>query len=140
MNGEIIEFDFKNKAKQPSFSIKKPVEYRPYCSHPQVEIDNHERILSCAKCGKVLDAYDYVHNLAIKETNLFNDIKHLQKDLEDLKMARDALRKQVSYLKSEHKKAKQAQKDPITKPSVAGNGNHQASLLQIKNILADKSS
>ncbi|MDD5276773.1 MAG: hypothetical protein PHR16_11925 [Methylovulum sp.] len=137
---EIIEIDFKNKAKQPSFSIKKPVEYRPYCSHPQVEIDNHERILSCANCGKVLDAYEYVHNLAIKETRLFDNLRQLKENVEDLTMARDTLKKQVSRLKLEHKKMLQAQKCPITKPSVARNGNHQASLLQIKNILADKSS
>ncbi len=136
----IIEIDFKNKGKQPSFSIKKLVEYRSYCTHPQVEIDNHERILSCTKCGKVLDAYDYIHNLAIKETRLFDNIKQLKNDVEDLTIARDALKKQVSRLKLEHKKILQAQKAPITKPSVAGNGNHQASLLQIKNILADKSS
>jgi hypothetical protein len=140
MNGEIIEINFKNKAKKPSFSIKKPVEYRAYCNHPQVEIDNHQRILSCTKCGKVLDAYEYVHNLAIKETRLFENLRQLKEEVEGLTMARDALKKQVSYLKSELKKAAKVQKDPITKPSVTANGNHQASLLHIKTILADKSS
>lgn len=133
----IINVDF-SRSKQ-HFFVKQPVSGTVYCIHRQIEIDRHQRILSCSQCGKVIDAYDYVENLATKETRLFNDIKQLQQDVQELTMHRDKLKAQVSRLKSEHKKAVDPYKAPIAKPSVLTPGDRQSCLSQIKQTLADKS-
>jgi len=132
----VIDGDFTGK-KKPAFAVKRQSD-TVYCAHQQVEIDNHKRILCCTKCGEVLDAFGYLYKLATKETRLFDDIKRLQQDVQDLTMQRDALKKQVSRLKSEYKKAMPVHKDPVSKPSVLGLSDRQSCLSQIKQKLADK--
>lgn len=130
----IIEVDFNETAKtpKPKFLLKKQESDTVFCRHTQLEIDHHQRILLCEKCGKVLDAYDYVYELAVKETRLFSDIKLLQKDVEDLTMQRNALKAQVSHLKSDVKKA--TRKNVTTQTIVASDAGKK-SILQIKQNL-----
>ena len=102
-----VDFTRPNELK-PVFTIESSGPNDVFCfQHPRVLIDEHTRVLSCQKCGKVIDPYDYVLLWAGKETALFSNIKQLTNEQNRLELASTALKKEVQTLKAQIKRLKE---------------------------------
>jgi len=65
-----------------------------YCMshHKKVEVDEHERLIICKECGKVIDPFDYMLGWAREGTrrmqrlkSLDDEIRHKHNELETMK-------------------------------------------------------
>ncbi|WP_272693994.1 hypothetical protein [Providencia sp. PROV036] len=50
------------------------------CFHSGYYVNEHERIVKCRDCGKVIDAFECLLSMAKNETNLVRDIEYLRKE------------------------------------------------------------
>lgn len=117
----IIHIDFtRPKELKPVFTIEdsKPEDVVCY-QHNMVWIDEHTRVLTCQKCGKVIDPYDYVYLWAKKETVLFSNIKQLRFEQSRIEQGNEKLKKEAQSLKAQIKRAKESldklEKQPVSK-------------------------
>lgn len=60
------------------------------CHHDAVEVSEHERKVTCRKCGAVVDAFDYLLSLAKGETKLDWELRLLRGEI---KQHREGLEK-----------------------------------------------
>lgn len=76
-----------------------------YCDHLSVEADIETRTVSCSKCNRVIDAFDYVWSWACNERRFTMEVDILKQDISRLAREREELRREVSYMKSKKKRA-----------------------------------
>ncbi len=50
------------------------------CFHSGYYVNEHERIVKCRDCGKVIDAFECLLSMAKNETNLVRDIEYLRNE------------------------------------------------------------
>jgi outer membrane murein-binding lipoprotein Lpp len=106
----IIHIDFtRPKELEPVFTIEDSRPEDIFCyQHTKIWIDEHTRVLTCQKCGKVIDPYVYVLLWANKETALFSNIKQLTFEQNRLEQSNEKLKKEAQALKSQIKRAKES--------------------------------
>lgn len=75
------------------------------CSCLAVEADFHTRQLECRNCHRIIDPFDYIWDLAMKEKRYISEVEHKRKELEEICKEVAELRRQRNYLKSAIKKA-----------------------------------
>ena len=62
--------------------IQKPVpDNVKYCQHLGVIVDEFERNVTCRRCGKALDPFDYLLSVAKKETRVDWDLRQLREEI-----------------------------------------------------------
>ncbi len=90
------------------------VERKPYgfCSHDQISLDEHRRVVKCAKCDQVFDPFDFLHKEAIRLEVAWRDHGHVRRELNELIDRVDNLKKEEARLKGRIKTAK-AKVEPV---------------------------
>lgn len=78
----------------------------PHCSHNNVEVDEDERVLSCATCGAKLSAFDWILREAKRETNSLTQIHHTKELIKKTKMEYFELQEEVQKLRAEKSRLK----------------------------------
>ncbi len=74
-----------------------------YCDHLNVEVDEHQRLITCAVCGAVMDGFDYVLRWAGQERRFELECEQLKRELQTLASQRNELKKEVGYLKQKQR-------------------------------------
>jgi len=115
----IVEVDFKSSSVKRVFT-KKATDYN-LCRHPQMVLDEHLRQLSCEKCGKVIDPYEYVAFMANSENRLSVSVNLLKKEERALQEKIEALKREHKNLKARVNTASKAVK-PVSKKKSSFNG------------------
>lgn len=81
-----------------------PMEVTPpplnFCNHPAVQLDDHSRTMECAKCGAVLDPFDFLRSNAMTLQRAWRDHKYVKGQLEELNTRVDALKKEERRIKA----------------------------------------
>lgn len=86
---------------KPSLPIKEPLRY---CSHRRVQVDEHQRELTCQECEAVLDPFEFILSVAREERMHFWNKKEVQDSIKQLSEERERLQKDVNNLKSQKKR------------------------------------
>lgn len=81
-----------------------------YCQHPLININTHDRLITCAKCGATLDPFDYVAAEARAIRRGWDDYRQIQallserrQQIADLDRERKRLQGQVRRLNLRNK-------------------------------------
>jgi|GEM_PF-1679374 len=130
----IIHVDFKDKATRYFESTPKP-DGALLCRHRTVEVDDHLREVSCAKCGKIIDAFDYLSGLAWDEIKLFEQMKQLKIEEAELIKRVEALRHEERNVKTRLKTAYKKQSTPRPPSPVLEKKDKQSCIDEIKQKL-----
>lgn len=85
--------------------IEKPPAGRPFhCAHDSLRIDAHERTVSCAKCGQVLEPFDYLLSNAVVLQRAWQDHAYVKRDLGDMQDRVTELKKEEKRLRAQIKR------------------------------------
>jgi len=130
----IINIDFTGGATR--YFEPKPKTAEAYiCRHRTLVVDDHLREVSCERCGKIVDAFDYLSGLANDEIKLFEQMARLRKEKDELIQRVEALQREERNLKARLKTAnKKAVKAP-PKPAALATKDKQSCLDEIKQKL-----
>lgn len=79
-----------------------PVKY--YCDHPQVEIWEHYRLVKCRRCGRTLDAFNFLVEKGKQEKCHFSNLKWLKHEIKQVEENKETLKKEIAKLKAEKRK------------------------------------
>lgn len=69
------------------------------CSHEQKEVDNDERTVKCLECGKFLDAFDVLYDIAGEYTTHEKRIERWEKESKKVGQEYEELKKKVRNAK-----------------------------------------
>lgn len=92
----MIKYLDPKKQAQPLWLIKERTSET--CKHSQIEVDVQEMEISCCACGKVLNPFTVVLEMAYKERRVTGDIQGMQKRVRELKAEEERLRKRIQNL------------------------------------------
>ena len=108
------------------------------CLHSETEISEHSRILSCCKCGCVLNTTDYLITVAKKETAFLYQQKKLKDQQYQLMKSVENLQRQEKNIKSRIKRAKNVvtQAPKVSSIPVA---NNKSELEKMRKLLGGES-
>jgi FtsZ-binding cell division protein ZapB len=70
-----------------------------FCRHRQTEVCGEERVVTCKVCGAVLDPIDVLLRMAQSRERLVFEKRYLSNEVNELKVARDELKREVRNLK-----------------------------------------
>jgi len=106
MSNNIFEITRQKIENKKQFVLNKTP--HPACRHPKVELDIHTRTVDCAVCGKSVDTFDYMVDIARKEESMWCGYENaklekeiVEKSIADLKKEKRNLLTKVSKLRSE---------------------------------------
>lgn len=74
-----------------------------FCSHDQIKIFPHHRLIQCSNCGITLDPFDYLLAVGKKEGNQLSNITYLKHQVKRLQDEEARLKKSIIYLKKKQK-------------------------------------
>ena len=77
-----------------------------FCEHKKISLDDHSRTVRCAACDQVFDPFDFLRKEVTRLQRAWEDHKHVQKSLNDLRDGVESLKKEESRLKARIKTAK----------------------------------
>lgn len=75
-----------------------------YCSHDQVEIWEHHRLVKCRRCGQTLDAFDFLVQKGKQENCHFSNLKWLKQEIKNMQENKETLKKEIANLKAQRRK------------------------------------
>lgn len=90
---------------EQTFSIATPPAGKPhYCKHGSLHLDPHERIMTCAQCGQVLDPFDFMLTNALTINRAWQDHTQVRRELGDLQERISDLKKDEKRIKAQIKR------------------------------------
>lgn len=94
MDGEVKVISLK-----PGLDLKRVSDpNKIFCNHPNVIVDEENRVIECDKCGIVMDAFDYLKTVALKESIAFDRYNLLIQENAKLEKRYSNLTKEVERL------------------------------------------
>jgi hypothetical protein len=75
-------------------------DYR-YCTHEQIKIFPHHRIIQCSECGARLDPFEHLLAVGRKEGNQLSNITYLSAQVKRYSEEIEKLKKEILKLKKE---------------------------------------
>ncbi|HFI5333997.1 TPA: hypothetical protein ACGQS5_001656 [Serratia liquefaciens] len=67
----------------------------PYrCTHMQLLVDDHHRMLTCRRCGAVVDAFDWINAVTKGETKLDWELRVLRGEIKQHREGLEKLKKE----------------------------------------------
>lgn len=67
----------------------------PYCcTHMNLLVDDHHRMLTCRWCGAVLDAFDWINAVTKGETKVDWELRGLRREITDHRQGLEKLKKE----------------------------------------------
>ena len=83
-----------------------------YCGHEKISLNEHERTIKCASCGKVFDPFHFLQTEVARLQDAWARHALVRNSLRELNDRVDALKKEEARLKSRIKTAK-AKVEPV---------------------------
>ncbi|GAO73336.1 hypothetical protein CSE6_036_47730 [Comamonas sp. E6] len=77
-----------------------------FCEHKKISLDDHSRTVRCAACDQVFDPFDFLQKEVTRLQRAWEDHKHVQKSLNDLRDGVESLKKEEARLKARIRTAK----------------------------------
>ena len=77
----------------------------PRCRHERVVIDEHRRMLNCRLCGQVIETFDWVMDIAKKETRLDWELRLLRTEITSHREGLEKLKREEVNCKARIKDA-----------------------------------
>jgi hypothetical protein len=71
-----------------------------YCEHAALRIDSHERTVACAKCGQLLDPFNFLLSNAVTLQRAWQDHAHVKREMQGMQERVTALKKEEARLRS----------------------------------------
>lgn len=99
MNGVIPKLKSidKDNTPKPKLTIKVK---KGYCNHSSVEVDTNLKCLQCTSCKAIIYPFDYILQIAYAERDILYQIKELKTQIQNLKLEKNTLEKEVRNLKA----------------------------------------
>lgn len=67
----------------------------PYrCTHMNLLVDDHHRMLTCRRCGAVVDAFDWINAVTKGETKVDWELRGLRREITDHRQGLEKLKKE----------------------------------------------
>jgi len=86
---------------EKSFTFKRTTNTeQKSCYHYGVEVDEETRTVNCAKCGIVMDPFDYLKTTCYRNESAFNKYILLTAEVSKLEKRYNNLNKEIERLKS----------------------------------------
>jgi hypothetical protein len=71
-----------------------------FCQHARLSIDAHERLISCADCGQVLDPFQFLHQNAMTLQRAWQDHAYVKQELGEMQDRVSSLKKEEQRLRA----------------------------------------
>ena len=71
-----------------------------YCQHPSILLDEHTRSVQCAKCGHILDAFDFLRNNGLHIQRAWDNHRQAQARVTVLNESINTLAREEKRLKA----------------------------------------
>lgn len=97
--GKIIDFKKAKNARSLT-----PMNQKLMCKHRSVLVDADKRQLECETCGALIDAFEYVFSIALREESSFEKMKSYEADVELLKREKVRLEEEILKLRSQKRR------------------------------------
>lgn len=65
-----------------------------HCMHKGLYVNEHERIVKCQRCGKVIDPFDWLLGQARKEFNIDFELRGLRQEIKDHREGLEKLKRE----------------------------------------------
>lgn len=99
-DAEIIEL--RERANVPPIEHKG---FRRHCTHHYL-VDEDERAITCTRCGKIMDPFEVVADIARDWKRLWYDVKHAKDDLKSLRQTLEATKHEERKAKARLRRAR----------------------------------
>lgn len=73
---------------------EKPKNLPYHCTHMQLLVDDHHRMLTCRRCGAVVDAFDWINAVTKGETKLDWELRVLRGEIKQHREGLEKLKKE----------------------------------------------
>ena len=93
----------------PDWKVDPPTPDQRTCYHWRIQLDVAHRTVHCDDCGCVLTAFDWLHDMARHERNLFDNYRELRKRVKELAEEVEELERQERNTKARLRRAKKKQ-------------------------------
>lgn len=74
------------------------------CKHRNVIVDAEKREIECSVCGEVINPFDYIFNIALKEEKYFEQYMYYKKESETLISQRNKLIDEIRNLNAKKRR------------------------------------
>lgn len=74
------------------------------CNHRNVLVDAEKREIECSVCGAIIDSFDYIFNVALKEEKYFSQYQYYKKESEMLILQRNRLVDEIKSLNAKKRR------------------------------------
>ncbi len=72
----------------------KPANLPRHCSHMGISVDDHLRMLTCRRCGAVVDAFDWISKVTDGEDKVDWELKSLRQEIKDHREGLEKLKRE----------------------------------------------
>ncbi|MFA5386824.1 MAG: hypothetical protein WC322_00295 [Candidatus Paceibacterota bacterium] len=83
-----------------------------YCAHDKISLDEHNRTVKCAGCGKVFDPFDFLKHEVRRIQSAWDDHRQVRQKVSDGLDRLEGLKREEARLKSRIKTAR-AKAEPV---------------------------
>lgn len=73
---------------------EKPKNLPYHCTHMKLLVDDHHRMLTCRRCGAVVDAFDWINAVTKGETKIDWELRGLRREITDHRQGLEKLKKE----------------------------------------------
>lgn len=90
----------------PEQTLTASKNWHNFCEHKKISLDDHSRTVRCAACDQVFDPFDFLQKEVTRLQRAWEDHKHVQRSLNDLRDGVESLKKEEARLKARIRTAK----------------------------------
>ncbi|MBK5072552.1 hypothetical protein I2492_05955 [Budviciaceae bacterium CWB-B4] len=87
-------------------NVSKAKKGEVYCHHELIEINEHQRSVTCRRCKAVVDPFDWINSVAKKEANIAWELTSLRREIKSHREGLEKLKREETNCKARIRTAK----------------------------------